>query len=44
MYHFFCMLHLVCLDCYQTCPDRVSDARERDRNMAVEFAEQLKEQ
>ena len=29
---------LVCLDCYQTRPDQVRDAGERDRCMAVELA------
>ena len=29
---------LVCLDCYQTRPDQVRAARERDRRMAVELA------
>ena len=29
---------LVCLDCYQTRPDQVRDAIERDRRMAVELA------
>ena len=28
---------LVCLDCYQTRPDQVRDARERDRRMAAEL-------
>ena len=29
---------LVCLDCYQTRPDQVRDAVERDRRMAAELA------
>ena len=29
---------LVCLDCYQTRPDQVRDAIERDRRMAAELA------
>ena len=32
---------LVCLDCYQTRPDQVRDARERDRQMAAEFAGEI---
>jgi len=29
---------LVCLDCYQTRPDQVRDAREWDRRMTEEFS------